>query len=76
MTPPLLYRYGTARGFGAMAEGAGSGRGRLQQVRDQVAEAAPLVICPLLQALVKLPAHGCCDPLRFALEQVHTRSRG
>ncbi len=51
-------------------------RGRLQQEGDQVAEAAPFMISTLLQALVELPAHGGCDPLRFAAEQIHSGSRG
>ena len=33
-------------------------------------------VTSLLQALDDMPWQGCCQALRFALEQVHTRSRG
>jgi hypothetical protein len=50
-------------------------RRHLQQVCHQVAEAAPLLIGPLLEALVELPVGGHRDPLWASSQQIG-RARG
>lgn len=49
---------------------------RLQQMGDQVAQASPFKVRPLLQLLSEVPRGGEGDPLRSATEQIHSRSRG
>ena len=48
----------------------------LQQMADQVAEGAALLVSALLEALVELPVGGEGDPLRTSAQQIQRDSRG
>lgn len=61
--------------IGAVARSSRRCRG-LQEMRNEIRQAATFDVRALLKPLMELPVEGCCHPLRLAPEQLHAGIKG